>query len=203
MAAEEVFERLRDGELHIHHAAVAQHQDEEAQLPAGVADVDRAVMAPVHLGALSGLEVQRQERWRLVRSHLVHVLAHDADGAGEAVLAQALEDLRGAVGVVLQPLPDERLVGVELARARRRSAWPEGGFVEPEAHGLRVQCELSGDLREVEFVDPVQVMDASVGGVVDHVRALGSRNRSASRTGASSRRRDGRCAVVGRSSDNT
>ena len=150
------FERLRDGELDVHHAAVAQHQDEEAQLPAGIADIDRAVLAPVHLGGLSGLEVQRQERRRLVRAHLVHVLAHDADTAGEAVLAQALEDLRGAVGVVLEPLPDERLEGVELARARRRSAWSEGGFVEPEAYGLRVQGELSGDLGEVELVDPVE-----------------------------------------------
>ena len=66
-----------------------------------------------------------------------------------------------------------------------------------------MQGELAGDLGEVELVDPVQVMDASVGGVVDHVRALGSRNRSASRIGASPRRPDGRCTVAGRSSDNT
>ena len=104
---------------------------------------------------------------------------------------------------MLEPLPDERLEGVELARARRRCAWPEGGFVEPEAYGLRVQGELSGDLGEVELVDAVQVMDASVGGVVDHVRALGSRNRSASRIGASPRWGEGRCTVAGRSSDNT
>ena len=96
MAAEEVFEGLRDGELDVHHAAVAQHQDEQAQLPAGVADTDRAVVAPVHLGALAGLEVQGQERRRFVRAHF-------ADAAGESVLARALEDLRGAVGVVLQP----------------------------------------------------------------------------------------------------
>ena len=47
VAAEEVFHGLRDGELDVHHAAVAEHQDEEAQLPARVADVDRSVVAPV------------------------------------------------------------------------------------------------------------------------------------------------------------
>ena len=77
------------------------------------------------------------------------------------------------------------------------------GSSSQERHGLRVQGELSGDLGEVELVDPVQVMDAPVGGVVDHVRALGSRNRSASRTGPSSRRPEGRSTLVGRSSDNT
>ena len=46
VAAEEVLEGLRDGELDMHHAAVAEHQHEEAQLPAGVADVDRPVVAP-------------------------------------------------------------------------------------------------------------------------------------------------------------
>ena len=36
----------------------------------------------------------------------------------------------------------------------KRVAWPEGGFVEPEAHGLRVQGELSGDLGEVGILQP-------------------------------------------------
>ena len=203
VAAEEVLHRLRDGELHIHQAAVAEHHDEEAQLPAGVADIDRPVVAPVHLRALAGLEVQRQERRRLLRPHLVNVLAHDADAAGEPGFAQALEYLRAAVGVVFQPLPDERLVGIELARAHRRLAWPEGRFVEPVAHGLRMQGQLPGDLGEVEPLDLVQVMDAAVGGVVDHRLALGSRNRSASDRGPRSRRIAAGSTVAGRSSDST
>ena len=164
VAAEEVLHRLRDGELHVHQAAVAEHHHEEAQLPAGIADGDRSVLPPVHLGALAGLEVQRQERRRLVRSHALDVLPHDADAAGEAVLAQALEDLRAGVGIVFQPLPDERLVGIELARPLWLLAWPVGRFVEPVAHGLWMQAELPGDLGEGELVDLVQVMDVAVGG---------------------------------------
>ena len=203
VAAEEVFERLRDGELHIHHAAVAEYQDEEAQLPARVADVHRSVMAPVHLGALAGLEVQGQEGRRRFRPHLLHVLAHDADAARVPGIPQALEDLRAAVRVVLEPLPDERLVGIELARSRRRLARPERRFVEPVADRARVQRQAPGDLRDVERLGLVQMMDAAVSGVVDHEAALGSRNRSASRRGPWSRRTAGRSAVAGRSSDST
>ena len=61
VAAEEVLHGLGDGELDVEHAAVAQHHDEEAQSPAGVADVDAAVVAPVDLGALAGGEVQGEE----------------------------------------------------------------------------------------------------------------------------------------------
>ena len=138
-----------------------------------------------------------------MRPHALDVLPHDADAAGEAVLAQALEDLRAGVGVVFQPLPDERLVGIELARPLRRLARPVGRFVEPVAHGLRMQGEPPGDLGEGEPLDLVQVMDVAVGGVVDHRCALGSANRSASRTGPRSRRIAAGLTEAGRSSDST
>ena len=147
--------------------------------------------------------MQGQKGRRRFRPHLLHVLAHDADAAGVPGIPQALEDLRAAVRVVLEPLPDERLVGIELARPRRRLARPERRFVEPVADRARVQRQALGDLRDVERLGLVQVMNAAVSGVVDHEAALGSRNRSASRTGPWSRRIAGRSAVAGRSSDST
>ena len=147
--------------------------------------------------------MQGQEGRRRFRPHLLHVLAHDADAARVSVVPQALEDLRAAVRVVLEPLPDERLVGIELARPRRRLARPEGGFVEPVTDRARVQRQALGDLREVERLGLVQVMNAAVRGVVDHEAALGSRNRSASRRGPWSRRIVAGSIPVGRSSDST
>ena len=61
VAGQEVLHGLGDGELDIHHAAVAKHHDEEAESAAGVAHGDGAELAPVHLGAFARCEGQRQE----------------------------------------------------------------------------------------------------------------------------------------------
>nr|WP_256354699.1 hypothetical protein [Variovorax sp. dw_308] len=58
--AEEVLHLLRGEELHVHHAAVAQHHHEEAQAPTRAAHADGAVLAPV---AYSG---ERDRRFRLI-----------------------------------------------------------------------------------------------------------------------------------------
>jgi hypothetical protein len=81
VTGEEVFHGLRDGELHGHEPAVTQHHDEEAQAPAGAADVDRAVVAPVHLGALAGRERQRQERRVPPRPDCAQIILQDRQSA--------------------------------------------------------------------------------------------------------------------------
>jgi hypothetical protein len=54
MRGEEMFHRLRQREFQIHHAAVAQHHDEEAQASPGRSNSDRSVFTPIDLGAFSG-----------------------------------------------------------------------------------------------------------------------------------------------------
>src|SRR5208283_4846915 len=61
VGGQEVLHGLGEGELDIHHAAVTEHHDEEAEAAGGVAHGDGAELAPVHLGAFAGSEVQGQE----------------------------------------------------------------------------------------------------------------------------------------------
>jgi len=53
MAVQKMLHGLRDGELHIHHAAVAKHHDKKAQPPHGRTYCNGAKRAPVDLGALA------------------------------------------------------------------------------------------------------------------------------------------------------
>ena len=58
---QEVLHRLRHEEFQIHAPAIAQHHDEEAQLPACFANPDRAPATPVDLRGLARREHQLQE----------------------------------------------------------------------------------------------------------------------------------------------
>ena len=169
MAAEEVLHGLGDGELDVHQAAVAQHHDEEAQAASGVADRDRAVVTPVDLGALAWGEVQGEEGGGTHRTHALEVVLDDGGAADVAGLAQAVEDLRGAVGMVLEQAADIGLVRVELAGARTGEPGAEPGFVEPAAHRASVERHRVGDLGDGELLDAMQMLDALEGGVIDHL----------------------------------
>ena len=106
VAGEELLHALVERELHIQQAAVAEHHDEQRELAAGLAHGHRAVGAPVDLSTFAGGERQGQEGRCAARTHDAHIVLDDGVAALEAVLAQALEDLLGAVGVGLQPLAD-------------------------------------------------------------------------------------------------
>ena len=187
MAAEEVLHGLGDGELDVEQAAVAQHHHEEAQPPAGVADVDAAVVPPVDLGGLAWGEVQGQERRGSHRTHPLEVILHDGGAAVVTGLAQAVQDLGGAEGVVLKETADIALERVELARSRRGDTGSEPRFVEPAAHGAHVERDGGGDLGDGELLDAVQMLDALVGGVVDHVGLRSCSNISLRRRGVALR----------------
>ena len=154
MAAEEVLHGLGDGELDVHQAAGstapselaqrAELRDKEAQAASGVADRDRAVVTPVDLGALAWGEVQGEEGGGTHRTHALEVVLDDGGAADVAGLAQAVEDLCGAVGVVLEQSADIGLVGVELARARRGGTGAELRLVEPAAHRASVERHRRG-----------------------------------------------------------
>ena len=183
MAAEEVLHGLGDGELEVHQAAVAEHHHEEAQPPAGVADVDAGVVTPVDLGALTGGEVQGQERGGAHRADPLHVVLDDGHAPVVAGLAQAVEGLRGAVWVVLEQSADVALVGVELARARWGGTGSELRLVKPAAHRARVHRHRVGDLGDGELLDVVQMLDALIGRVIDHVGVPICRSTSLRRRG--------------------
>ena len=144
VALEEVFEGLRDGELDVHHGAVAPHHDEEAQAAPGVAERDRAVVSPVDLGALAGCEVQGQESGGANRAHSLQVILDDGDAPVVTDLAQAVENLRGAVGIVLEQSADGGLERVELAGVVGGEPGAEARLVEPSAHGFHQRLEVRG-----------------------------------------------------------
>jgi hypothetical protein len=68
MTGEEVFHGLRDGELHIHQAAIAQHHDKETQATAGLPHRYRAERAPLcRHPDYAELQVQQFENKGLLR----------------------------------------------------------------------------------------------------------------------------------------
>jgi hypothetical protein len=102
VAGEELLHGLGEGELHIPHAAVAEHHDKERQLAAGFAHGHRAVVAPVDLGALAGGEGQGQEGRGPAWTHRAHVILHDVKTsrmARSSPAARAERARAGGVGI--------------------------------------------------------------------------------------------------------
>ena len=171
VACQEELHLLRDGELEIHAPAVAQHHQEEAQAPAGVAHVDGAVRSPVNLRALTGLEVQLEEGRLAARADTVDVVLDEGDAATVAGLGQPLVDLLGAVGVSVEPAHDLALEGVELAHARHPRARAELLHASPFGHRARAQAQRTRGLRHGELLAAQVVVDLAVGFIVQHVCA--------------------------------
>jgi hypothetical protein len=115
MAGQEVLQALTDGELDIEHATVAEHHRKEAQAPAGVADGNRSVGAPVDLGALPGGEGERQVGGALGWPDGTHVVLDDTVAAGIALLADTHKDLHGAKRMGFEQPGDLGFEGVQLA----------------------------------------------------------------------------------------
>ena len=66
--------------------------------------------------AFARSEHQGKEGWRTHRPNPTHIVCEDGDPAGVSLLGtQPLEDLRGAVRMLLQPALDDWLVRIELA----------------------------------------------------------------------------------------
>ena len=80
------------------------------------ADCDSAVLTPVNLGALAGCEVELEEGFLLARSDATHVHVDEGEAALVARLAQALEDLLGAVRMGIEPAHDLVLEGWSVHR---------------------------------------------------------------------------------------
>jgi len=126
-------------------------------------------MRPVDLGGLAGGEGQRQIGRPARRSHRAHILLEDAVAAGVAVLvAQLLEELRGTVRVAFQPAHDQRLEGVELARALAGAAAREGLHAGVAGDRFGIDAQFERDLVEGQSALAVVEPDLAVGLVGDH-----------------------------------
>src|SRR5262249_3823466 len=118
--------------------AVGEHDDEEREPAAGIADRDRAKHSPVDLRTLSGSEVQFEIDGELGLPNAADVVAHDGDTAAVSLLAQALEDLLRDIGMRVQQPCDAPLEGIKEAAALRWSRPLEARACQPLGNRPRV-----------------------------------------------------------------
>jgi hypothetical protein len=84
------------------------------------------------------------------------------------LLTQALEDLRGAIGVLLEHRDNLGLEGIKLAVAWSGFARPETLLAQPEGHGARVDAEGFRNLSRLEPLVVMQVFDVAKLLIIDH-----------------------------------
>jgi hypothetical protein len=168
MTGEELLHALVESELHIQQAAVAEHHHEQRELAAGLANGHRPVGAPVDLRTFTGGEGEGQKGRCAAWAHDAHVVLDDGVAAFEAVLAQALEDLLGAVGMGFEPLADLGFIGIELARTRRALAGTKAWLGDPLGHRAPIQIQGPCDLRDLQAALLAILADLAEGLVVDH-----------------------------------
>ena len=179
VGGQKLLHRLREKELDVHLPAPGQHHDEEGQSASGVADGDRAVLAPVHLGNLAGREGQGEESFTATGPDSVDVVLDDADAATVAEVFQALEDLLGGERVGIEPADDLAFEGIELAGARHAHAW-DIGTADPVAHGLDIQSQTFRQLPDRQVVGDT-IANGAPGGVINHSEPLRMACRRATR----------------------
>jgi hypothetical protein len=157
MAGEKVFHRLGDREFHVHHAAVAQDHDKEAQAALRLADGDGTKDAPIDLGALPGGKSELEESGLAPGPDRADIGFDQRIAAGKALLAEALEHLHRAIGMALQHADKLPFKGIELTGAGRGFAGMEMLLGEPVGDGARIEGEFASDLRGREPALPVEV----------------------------------------------
>jgi len=103
--------------------------------------------APIDLRAFARSERQGKERRRTHRPHPGHIVCEDRDPAGVSLLGtQPLEDLRGAVRMLLQPALDDWLVRIELALSPGSEVLAVGLLARPLCYRLFIEVQLTADL---------------------------------------------------------
>src|SRR4029077_17921267 len=116
VSGQEVLCRFAQGKLDIAQSAVTKHHDKEREPSASGTDGHRAGAAPIDLRAFARSEHQGQESWRAHGPHSTHIVCEDGDSAAISLLGtQPLEDLGGAIRMLLQPALDDWLERIELA----------------------------------------------------------------------------------------
>ena len=105
------------------------------------ATADRAVVAPVDLGAFAGRKGELEKRFAAHRANLANVVLDDRDAALETVFMQKLEDLLRAVRVRLQETYHPGLERIEPAAARHGMSSAVRCASRPLADRLHIQPE--------------------------------------------------------------
>ena len=103
--------------------------------------------APIDLRAFARSEHQGQESWRAHGPHSTHIVGEDGDPAAISMLGtQPLEDLCGAIGMLLQPALDDWLVRIELALSPGSEVLAVGLLARPLCYRLFIEVQLTADL---------------------------------------------------------
>ena len=187
VASEEVFHGLGDGELDVQHATVAQDHDKKTQLAVRLAHRDRAEGPPIHLGTLAGGKGQREKGSLPPGAHRAHIGFDQLIATVKAVLAQALEDLRGRIGMAFQQTDNVRFERIEFASVRPGSARVKVFLGQPVGHRAAIQGDGLRDLRGVQAVVGLEVFDLAETMIIDHDNASQIRaNTALMSTGSSS-----------------
>ena len=150
MTGQKVLHGLRDGELDIHQAAVAQHDDKEAQASTRLSHGHRAVGAPIDLGTLAGSKGECEKSGLAFGAHRAYIGFDDRVAAIKALLAQALPDLGSAIGVLVQHLGNLGLERSEFAGPWWCLAGSEALLAEPVGHSTRIERQGGRNLRGLE-----------------------------------------------------
>ncbi len=170
VAGEEMLHGLGDGEFHKHLAAERQHHDKERKPATGIAHRDGSVATPVDLRALAGSKVQLEIDRPFGRPDAADVIPQDRHAAAISFLAQTLEDLLSAIRVGVQQSCDARLEGIKDAAARPATARLKARSRHPRRHGLWVEAQHTGSLRDRQALAIMAVVDFAERLVIDHDR---------------------------------
>src|SRR5439155_7617597 len=123
---------------------------------------------PIHLGALTGLEVEGQESRPPLGPHLAHKGPQDRASALIAAFLELLENLLRRIIVLLQQPKDVSLEGIQFAWA----LGDRGSLVTftpgPLAHRVKAQFEFAGDLSQAELLLDEQMANLALGLIIDH-----------------------------------
>src|ERR1039457_865675 len=140
-----MLQRFGQRELQIHFAAEGQHHDEKGKAALGGPHWNRTGATPVHLGALSGGKVKRQERRTRFGTHLAHEILDDGVASLKTAFLELLENLLGRVSVLFQQADDVALERIEFAGALGYGGWFKTLPPGPLAHRVQTQFEFAGN----------------------------------------------------------
>jgi len=161
VAAQEVLHAGIEAEVQEELPRIAQHHHERHQRPPCTADLDAAKMAPVDLGLFAWQAAQTQiGLGRAARAVLGDEVT---EVIGAAAVAAFMHHGKQAAGrqcwELLKCLQDERQVGVDRRRPRRRSGTRQTGLHQHAAHYAVVHVQLRGDGADAPFLDMVVAQD--------------------------------------------
>src|SRR5712691_10594661 len=168
MTGQKMLHGLRHGKLDIHQAAVAQHHDKEAQTAVRLPHRDRAEGAPVDLDTFTGGKGECEKSGLTCGADRAHIGFDDGVATLEAVLAQALEDLGGAIRIFVEHLDNLSLERSEFAGPRTCLARSKALLAEPRGDGAGIERQGVGNLRDVEPLLLMQSLDLTKTVIIDH-----------------------------------